>query len=142
MVASAQMRKSGLSVVECVVALAILGAMLTTLLSIQVVQSLRVGLDNQRIRAEQTLTNLADRVLSADASQLTEDTLTEWGRDLEEADGLPAGTLQVVVHPETNPVAGNRYELIWNPHSSELPTQRLVVWRFSADGSTETEDPS
>lgn len=123
-------------------ALSVLGAMLTTLLSIQVLQSARIGLDSQRMRAEQTLANLADRVLTAKPEQLTEETLTAWAHEAEQEESLPANTLQVVVQAESNPVKGQRFELIWQPQAKHLPSQRLVVWRFAAIGSPVEEDPS
>ncbi|PQO31573.1 hypothetical protein [Blastopirellula marina] len=131
-----------MSVVECVMALAVMGAMLTTLLSIQVVQSTRLGLDNQRMRAEQTLGNLADRILAAKSEQLTVDSLTAWAQEAEQEENLPANTIQVVVHTETNPIKGQRIELIWQPPTKQLPSHRLVVWRFAAESSPVEEDPA
>ena len=131
----------GFTVAECIVALAIMAAMMVTLLSVQVVQSVRIGLDNRRMQAEQSLGNLADRILVADQSELTNKTLAAWADEAEQADELPAETIDVVVHPESKPIAGQRFELIWNPATKQLPRHRLIVWRFDAPDSTEKEQP-
>ena len=131
----------GFTVAECIVALAIMAAMMVTLLSVQVVQSVRIGLDNRRMQAQQSLGNLADRILVADRSELNDATLAAWCDETEQADELPAETIDVVVHPESKPIAGQRFELIWNPETKQLPRHRLVVWRFDDPDPTEKEQP-
>ncbi|RCS40515.1 hypothetical protein DTL42_24385 [Bremerella cremea] len=135
MLSALQTRKSGSTIIECVVALAIMAAMLTTMLSIQVVQSLRLKLDNQRLQAEQILSNLADRILTASPTQLSNETLAAWATEAEQEEKLPANTIQVIVHAVAEPATGKRFEMIWQPSVKPLPGKRLVVWRF------DNEDP-
>ena len=140
MVFAPQTRKSGATVAECVVALAIMATMLTTMLSIQVVQSLRLRLESERIQATQTLSNLADRILTAaPTQQLSSETLAAWATEAEQDEKLPAKTIQVIVHEENEPTSGKRFELIWQASAKQLPNQRLVVWRFAAEASPDEE---
>ncbi|PQO46547.1 hypothetical protein C5Y93_08725 [Blastopirellula marina] len=113
--------------------------MIATLLSVQVVQSVRIGLDTRRMQAEQTLGNLADRILVADPADLNDATLAAWADEAKQVDQLPVENIEVVIHPESNPIAGRRFELVWHPESKQMPQHRLVVWRFDAPNSKETE---
>lgn len=122
--------KSGLSVVECVVALSVLAAMLSVVLSIQVVQSARIGLSKQKLVAEQTLANLAQRVVAADEAEISEESITGWAHQLEQQQGLPQDTIEVELKAVSKPAAGKHIVLTWNPHSPHLPEYSLVAWRF------------
>ncbi|MEW4563452.1 hypothetical protein AB1K70_13050 [Bremerella sp. JC770] len=121
---------SGLSVIECVVALSVLAAMLSVVLSIQVVQSARIGLSKQKLVAEQTLGNLAQRVVAADAETLSKEAIQGWASQLEEQQGLPAETIRVEVNAVTQPAGGKQIVLAWKPDSPYLPEYSLVTWRF------------
>jgi len=127
---SPKTNNSGLSVVECVVALSVLAAMLSVVLSIQVVQSARIGLSKQKLVAEQTLGNLAQRVVAADPAALTKEAIQDWATQLEQQQGLPAETLRVEVNAVTQPAAGKQIVLAWQPDSPYLPEYSLVTWRF------------
>lgn len=133
-------KQTGVSVVECVVALSVLAAMLSVVLSIQVVQSARIGLSKQKLVAEQTLNNLAQRVISADELEVAKDTIDVWAQEFEEQQGLPPETIQVEVREVSNPASGKRVVLTWKPGSPHLPEYSLVAWRFdppSGEGSEE-----
>lgn len=119
-----------MSVIECVVALSVLAAMLSVVVSIQVVQSARIGLSKQKLIAEQTLNNLAQRVISADESEVVEDTIGAWAQEFEDEQGLPSETIQVEVSEVSKPAAGKRVVLTWKPSSPQLPEYSLVTWRF------------
>lgn len=122
--------KFGLSVIECVVALSILAAMLSVVLSIQVVQSARIGLSKQKLVAEQTLGNLAQRVVAADETEISKEKIDGWVRLIEQQQGLPDDTIQVELNPVSKPTAGQRFVLTWKPESPHLPEYSLVTWRF------------
>ncbi|MBA2114579.1 hypothetical protein [Bremerella alba] len=120
----------GLSVIECVVALSILGAMLSVVLSIQVVQSARIGLSKQKLVAEQTLSNLAQRVVAADETEIAKETIESWTQQLEQQQELPPDTIQVELNAVSEPADGQRIVLTWKPKSPHLPEYSLVAWRF------------
>ncbi len=122
--------KSGLSVIECVVALSVLAVMLTTLLSIHVVQSARLGLAKHQLTAEQTLNNLAQRIQSADVDTVTQQAIDQWADAQEKELELPPEMLHADVQVITEPASGVRIDLTWNPKSPKLPEYSLTVWRF------------
>lgn len=131
-----------MSVIECVVALSVLAAMLSVVVSIQVVQSARIGLSKQKLIAEQTLNNLAQRVISADESEVVEDTIGAWAQEFEDEQGLPSETIQVEVSEVSKPAAGKRVVLTWKPSSPQLPEYSLVTWRFDrAPADVSKEQP-
>ncbi|MFN3149581.1 hypothetical protein [Bremerella sp.] len=131
-----------MSVIECVVALSVLAAMLSVVVSIQVVQSARIGLAKQKLIAEQTLNNLAQRVISADESEVVEDTIGAWAQEFEDEQGLPSETIQVEVSEVSKPAAGKRVVLTWKPSSPQLPEYSLVTWRFDqAPAEVSKEQP-
>lgn len=134
---------SGLSVLECIVALSVLATMLTTVLSIQVVQTTRVRLAKERLVAQQTLANLADRAMTAGYENITAASIQPWLDEAEARTGLPAGTLQVVLESVDQPASGQRIEFTWE-RSPVLPHYRLVAWRFAPPGesSQDTEEGS
>ena len=136
-------RKKGLSVVECVVAISLLAVALTTLLSFQVLLTTRTKLAQQRLVAQQSLTNLAQRVTSApEGEQVSQATIEKWAREMEQQHQFPPQTLQVEVQQVSEPAQGERVELVWQSGSKILPSYRLVAWRFSAHSkSDEGEQP-
>ncbi|QDU77864.1 hypothetical protein Pan97_49430 [Bremerella volcania] len=134
--------KLGISVIECVVALSVLAAMLSVVLSIQVVQSARIGLAKQKLVAEQTLSNLAQRVVAADQDEVTEETIVGWARRLEQQQGLPQGTIQVELNAISKPTTGKQIVLKWKPKSSHLPQYSLVTWRFEQTPEEAAEEQS
>lgn len=115
---------------ECVVALSVLAAMLSVVLSIQVVQSARIGLSKQKLVAEQTLSNLAQRIVAADEAEVSDESITGWAQQLEQQQGLPQEVIQVDVEEVSQPAAGKRIVLTWKTKSPHLPTYSLVTWRF------------
>ncbi len=125
--------KHGISVIECVVALSVLAAMLSVVLSIQVVQSARIGLSKQRLVAEQTLSNLAQRVVAADAGEVTEATVGKWAQQIEQQQGLPQNTIQCQLTAISSPANGKRITLTWKPQSRYLPEYSLIAWRFEPE---------
>ncbi|GAA4432748.1 hypothetical protein [Bremerella cremea] len=136
-------QKSGLSVLECVVALSVLAAMLTTVLSIQVLQSTRIGLAKHRLAAEQTLNNLAQRILAAESgASVSPDVVQQWATSMEQAQNLPPKTLQIAINQVDEPVAGQRFELSWVPASKKLPSYSLVTWRFSGEEPATADTPA
>lgn len=122
--------KSGLSVIECVVALSVLAVMLSVVLSIQVVQSVRISLTKQKLVAEQTLSNLAQRIVSADESEINETSISQWAQQWEQSQGLPQDTIHIKLKAVSEPAEGKRIVLTWKPPSSHLPAYSLVTWRF------------
>lgn len=125
---------------ECVVALSVLAAMLSVVLSIQVVQSARIGLARQKLVAEQTLSNLAQRVVAAEPAQLTQETIDGWAQQQVQDQGLLPETIQVDVIPVVEPTTGQRIVLTWKPKSPHLPEYSLVTWRFQQSPVPETEE--
>jgi len=130
----------GLSVVECVVALSVLAAMLSVVLSIQVVQSARIGLSKQKLVAELTLGNLAQRVIAAEEKEVTQENIDRWARQLEQQQGFPQETLHVEINPISEPTSGKRIELTWKPESRHLPEYSLVAWRFRQTTEQDAEE--
>ena len=132
--------KHGISVIECVVALSVLAAMLSIVLSIQVVQSARIGLSKQRLVAEQTLSNLAQRIVAADASEVSKETVGRWTQQLEQKQDLPQDTIQCELMDISSPTKGKRITLTWKPKSQYLPEYSLVAWRFETTSSEVAEE--
>lgn len=130
----------GLSVIECVVALSVLAAMLSVVLSIQVVQSARIGLSKQKLVAEQTLSNLAQRIVATDEAEVREETIVGWARQLEQQQGLPQEVIQVDLKEVTLPAVGKRIVLTWKEKSPHLPEYSLVAWRFGPAAMEAAED--
>lgn len=125
-------RQTGaLSVLECIVTLSILMVLLTTLMSIQVLQSARTSLAHNRLVAEQTLANLADVVMTAEYPQLTAAKASDWARQMEQEQSLPAGTLNIQFEPQETPAPGQRIMLSWQSPADPAPRYDLVVWRFA-----------
>ncbi|PQO35764.1 hypothetical protein C5Y96_08920 [Blastopirellula marina] len=134
--------KHGLSVIECVVALSVLAAMLSVVLSIQVVQSARIGLSKQKLAAEQTLSNLAQRIVAADDAELSEEMIAGWARQLEQQQGLPQPVIQVDTEVVSQPAVGRRIVLTWKAKSPYFPEYSLVAWRFKqVPGEVAEEQP-
>ncbi|MBI1248464.1 hypothetical protein GC197_11580 [bacterium] len=125
--------KQGVSVVECIVALSLLAVMLTTLLSFQVLLTARTRLARQRLVAQQTLSNLAQRVTSVPlGKRVSLATVEQWAREMEQQQHLPAQVLSAEIHEVTEPAPGQRIELTWQPVTKVLPAYHLVTWRFAA----------
>lgn len=121
----------GLSVLECIVTLSILMALLTTLMSIQVLQNARTSLAHNRLVAEQALANLADMAMAAEYHQLTADQASDWARQMEQEQSLAAGTLAIALEPQEAPAPGQRIVLSWQSPADPAPRYELVVWRFA-----------
>lgn len=130
----------GISVIECVVALSVLAAMLSVVLSIQVVQSTRIGLSKQKLVAEQTLSNLAQRVVAAEETDVTEESVAQWAGQVEKRQGLPQDTIQVQLNVVSSPAKGKQIVLTWKPQNPHLPEYSLVTWRFEQVANQDAEE--
>jgi len=129
--------RHGLTALECLVAIAIISVMISTLLMIQLMNKAQTRAAKSRLVAEQTLANMAENFIATPTEEITDDLTNQWIEQARQRIDLGPSTIQITTEAISEPAVGKKFDLKWISRPPKTMQVQLTVWKFD-DQSTET----